>query len=44
MEAQTDQAQRHHGGQQPEGFAPALARGPPPISIFDRQGQRPQVG
>ena len=37
MEAQTDQAQRHHSGQQPEGSAPVLAGSPVPISIFDRQ-------
>ena len=37
MEAETDQAQRDHGGQQPEGSALVLAAGPAPISIFDGQ-------
>ena len=34
MEAQTDQPQRHHSGQQPQGSAPALAGSPVSIAIL----------
>jgi hypothetical protein len=44
MEAETDQAQRHHSSQQPDGSAPVLAGSSMPFTHIRPADQQLQVG